>query len=870
MGLDLGEMKAQLSAMSFVLDDVDVSEGISYFGQLFAPGRWDDNSHGRVAPGGTYNTQIDADATEIKLKSTANLPAVSNGHIGQETINWSGKTATSLTGVVKGLWPCVNIGLQFGASYNTPPLKGKGYHYHVGTVPFSFLGRKVALYLITWDPVTAAWQPQAEARIIWVGRISDQISQDSNSRRWTLSCESILTELETSILVDQPFDYINGINLRGIKGRTFTITEWDGSTLAAQKVITIPSGVYTHDKLAAVIVKESSPAAGATWTITTSLTIAAVGLTLEANGKYEWRFVAKEGRTITVTAGNINNPCHAIKALGFWLTGDHVITGTPDGSKAAHFIGTTLYDDYHPLHQNCNGAKIRLYRAEKFWDDQGDDIEGTQACVSIKGAIMDPTKSDSSSSDSKGVYLARYNTKSGNDLDLIDDPTLTPYRLDAYVGKKHLEATTTVEVRQVYIPRYQSSNTKTKQGPFELLLWLLLSTGTSTYNHTTYDACPRALSVGIQASLVDIQSFLDADKEVMTSQLAHRELYVIDKATSWLELLQREGKLFSYAVVWRKGKLRLRPVLQTPGTDEWTVTLNEGNRAGVNEFPSSTMSRKTVINQYSCKLDWNPSSAKWGAPYIVNDVDSILGTKITKQVSIEHPGVALYSGKFGNIKAILDLQLVGRPIRNTLSQVGAGLAAVLEDRVFVADVVKFVSTVTTDPKGSGTRSVTSFATVVDVAWNYKTHLGSATLLLHPMDIGYPWAAAAVANTFYNAADQLTLVVRTWSPAAQPHDGAAVSPSNGFKVLIHERAPSDPTNPQSWGPFSCNTYITANAQLQLPSGTALSGWDATKEYVVTFCDYDDATATMINGEHGTWQADVDTEQLGAGDKAHRWG
>ena len=101
------------------------------------------------------------------------------------------------------------------------------------------------------------------------------------------------------------------------------------------------------------------------------------------------------------------------------------------------------------------------------------------------------------------------------------------------------------EVRQVYIPRSVHS-TGDIHGPFRQLLYPLLSTGTQDYNHSKYDKCPLSLSVGIQSDLVDITSFEEADSNILSSPLGRRDLYVIDEAIPWMELAQRECKLFGY------------------------------------------------------------------------------------------------------------------------------------------------------------------------------------------------------------------------------------------------------------------------------------------------------------------------------------
>jgi len=384
---------------------------------------------------------------------------------------------------------------------------------------------------------------------------------------------------------------------------------------------------------------------------------------------------------------------------------------------------------------------------------------------------------------------------------------------------------------------------------------------------------------------VDTASFLAASKAVVASPLAHRTAYIIDEPISWNELATREAKLFGYAPAWRRGKITMVNVLN-PDTAVWDVTLDEGNNLenpGEPEWPTMKMSTGSVVNQYKCKFQYNNNTAKFGPPITITDVDSVQGLRITKAVTIEHPGV--YRGlKSGDLRKILPAELIGRNLRFPSPMVSRSLAPTLLNKIYVGDVVKLISNRIMDPDGSGTLSTNVLALVLGVRWNHAIDpdddairpAGECSLMLLSQwsSFGDPWAPAALvdksaANGGLDVAnDELTLVALQWGKAGETDDGAAFEDTD--EVLILERAPRDPTAPDSYGPFAVDgAYETDGANiLTLESGASWAGWDATKEHIVVAADY--GTATTDQRTRGTWQAAEGTMLLGGSDKAQRYG
>ena len=96
-----------------------------------------------------------------------------------------------------------------------------------------------------------------------------------------------------------------------------------------------------------------------------------------------------------------------------------------------------------------------------------------------------------------------------------------------------------------------------------------------------------------------------------------------------------------------------------------------------------------------------------------------------------------------------------------------------------------------------------------------------------------------------------------------NDGRAVAEHAGWAVQIIERAPVDPTSPNTFGPWNTGAaYYLSNQYVQLPVGTDMGGWDASgnTEYIMTFADYPVINISQANDGKGTWQANAGSELL----------
>lgn len=893
MGFDFSTMCVAIDGLVFRVSHKD-TDGADYFGKMFSPARWDRNPHARIADATDWHQQIDADATTIAMNDTTLLPSSGTGYIGQETISWSGKTGTTLTGVQKGLYPAAGDGAYqsgyYGSTYQRVNVNQKGRSLAVGTVPFTWMGRMVAAYITTWDARVGEWATDGSEELFYTGTISREITQEPDGK-WRIETTSLVESLDRKICTTMAqVEMEETINLWGDFGRRFTIEErqetW--SILVATGVIEVAKGSYTPASLAKAISDELADSGN--WTTEPAQT---------SYGSQSRMKVSQSGKAVlqmrtgnTTTAGAQRNifiypwhqgyPCHALNALGFkWWTDTVVYSATPEMSSGLYGKDETASNEplvlYHPLNRKCNGSRLYVDDVGPLIPDQGDGPTA-QACVMIKDAILDVI----GTTETKGGYLVRYSARdtTNNYLTLTTRPGW-PEAPAGHLARK--AADKPVEVDQVFVPWTKASVAGTHaRRPFDVLLSTLVSTGTSGYNrfyidggpsYRNYDKLPPGWGLGIPADLIDLDSFDAADAHIGCDPLGDRYGYVIGPDTSWLELFQREAKLFGYGLTQRNGQLSLTNIY-APRLSSGDLTIGDATAANEFLWPENKQSVDTVINEYKCEVVYDYRTNKYAPAVFVTEADSAECLHIIKQQAIKHPGVWI-GNKAAAAKALLESTLLRRFMRFSSPVVTDSLSGTHFRRVYPGQIVIYDTTRVMDPTGSGLYDTTCYATVLNLQWEFPAYVASIELLLHTRDFGFgnPWAPSALVDFDENTGDydagwnpttrMLKLVSTQFGETGDMEDGSAFVA--GFSVIVLGR-----TSPTSvFGPFELESgYDAHNNELAVPVTVNMAAWDNTLEYVVLFADHALASAAQLLV--GTWQADATTELLSADGYAQRYG
>jgi hypothetical protein len=707
----------------------------------------------------------------------------------------------------------------------------------------------IALYIVTYDELTGAWNAYADAELLWVGRVTDRGTFVPERACWQLVAEHILNDLERQIAVDLPRSQLEGINLSGTLGRVFTAElRWVNSTATnSVAYISIDADIYTSSNaLWSAIMYELNTSANWSGTAFNYVWFSS----LFVDGKYTVMINNSHGSVdieLTITpydkrAGAILYPCHALGACGFPMLGYSrvVAPATSFGTIPAE---EKAFAAYHPLSQAVNNSRLCVERGPTtFWASQG-DYGATAAYLIVRKAQL--------AVDKEGAYIAEYNgffyDGAAGGVELLGDPrTGTGY---AYAGQRLNEEPCWVE--QIWMP-VRTTATQQMRGPFEMLLFALLSTGTPGTNHATYDALPLDISLAIPSAIVDTASFLEADTLIAGSALAARHLHVIGEPITMADLLKRECKLFGFFLAWDRGKLRLRN-LRHNAYDTWTETLGDKDKITPSEWPGVEWSHDTVINCWKCKVRYDLDTGKYGPEITIRNARSREALRVTKSTTIEHPGICI-DDPAANVIALLESELLagadslGFPV----GVVNVSLAHTKMLRVSVGDVVLYTSSLQYDPFGSGLMSTSCYALVVDCAWKYASRRGRATLLQmsrYAASEKPPWAAAALvditaSNGGWNATTkQLTLVPHyIGDPSYDSKDGATLQA--GYKISIIESGSASwegISDPLMFSPHTIAKAFEADGAniLTLVDGPGTT-WDPEKEYVVVPGAYGDCT------------------------------
>ena len=907
-GIDIGEMDVKPSAMTIAFRNVDdpAAPTTKFFAKLFAPGR-------HAASGQKSCHLKRTTATDPYVLSSATTLAVHEDNSGwttpalaytaRETFAHAAVTGSSFTGCDRGLFSCtaLSVDTRFTPTYKVPDASDTTdgtLGVEISTVPYTWIGRRIALHVVAYDDSIDAWrtdigEPSAiDSDILWIGRIQS-IRYNGERGHWELGCEHITADLEEKICTGMPSSAkLKGINCMGPQGLKLSVRSATlsvgmlGATLTYQtSEEEIDAGIYLHHASVAGQVQGALNRASSASSLSVVFKVSYNGerYAIEASNNN-----ADEAYAISIWASaqpsNTSHGCRCqpLLALGFRQAGYDF-----DALESGGFV-TIEADEppalaFHPIAPTFNDAKLFTDTVSstdetELWEANASDYGTASATVRIHGVHFDL-------GDKPEMHYSRYNGKdstsfsdvSSKDVTFLelswsdfDIAPLVPYVSDQSFAAQ-LEGEEEMAVENVWSPHMYSSGNRWR-GPFELLLYPLLSTGTPAANDATYDQLYLECSAGMDATLVDTTSFLLADIDIGTSELARRQMYVVGDGISWLDLLKRECKLFGYVLAWdaAQSKLSLRSVY-LHDLDTYTETICDSNGTDPLEFPDADMSESTVINRWEVSILFDSRSGKYLQPVVIEDEDSIQQLRTAKTVKVEHPGVFLKSGTIAGVEDVLSLAFKQNRFcwRYPWTVVTKTLAPYLFNRISIGDAVLFTSSRFPDPYGGGTMTTSCYALVINLSWNPSTWTGKATLLLYSMydaDTVNPWAWSALISSWSAVNYRLTLVAKTWGDSADVDDAAEAAA--GDYVDIIERAPADPTSEQKWVALEvASAYETDGANILTLAATTLTGWDAAKQYIVVPSVYSSAATTQKT--ENAFIGDSSTGLLGS-DQPHRYG
>lgn len=435
---------------------------------------------------------------------------------------------------------------------------------------------------------------------------------------------------------------------------------------------------------------------------------------------------------------------------------------------------------------------------------------------------------------------------------------ITPTAMQTF-GRKADDTTDTgpVTIRQVYI----------LEAPFATILkTFFYNTGTNNYNHPDFDNLGYGLGLGIPGELLGpaFESSIDKLPGAQTAMSV-----VITAPTKFSDVMGADLNIRRAFPIWRTGHLEFSQ-WQTPNGDLATLALDESNKAEA----SGTLALQRSVTTWTSEYIKNVVSIQYnrditiGAGITATNLDT---STYQNELQLEdHTSV----DDMGGVSSSMALQM-----RNTFLQnqnTGAGVEALapgylalfgtfaramrmstrsIDQRAFEGyapgDCAEVTDSFMRDP-ATGTRGVFSRPAVITrVQYDpggptpgdpskVNGMAGEVDLFFLDLHRYAQYAPSARVNDTINTygfasgyntlTQQLSLYPHAYSDPTEQNDATRFAHNDS--VIVSEIDPADPTNAQSW--IARLVATPSNDTFSL--STALTGFDPTKKYRVTYDSY----------------------------------
>ncbi len=811
------------------------------------------------------NATIDRDDTTMTVLSTADFDSSGTVYCGTETIGYTGKTATTFTGLTRGKFA------PFSTASSGAETGSRWGHRHqvfvdpnavkikplVTSQPRTWIGRWVGLWLHRWDQESGLLNARDNAQLVFAGRIAE-IADDPSNMATVVHCEHVLDYVGRAVVGRDMFtaEVKEGMLLRA--GMQFDLKDSDDSAsfLEANPLIVKPSGANGSNQIDAGF-------------YTNDEVITAIGEWLAAereasriNGRYTIARVLfgegdnKEPRThlrCTMSGSDASAwfqftmPTEVNRFLGTFqifpsesgrvMISRHLEAGTSQSSysTAKPLRSMMAYASFYMEILNTRGTFVDQNGSLPAYNNQTDPGEGVGAFI-IDGRIGVYGTIDDSTSVLRNISPAPFRYVGADD---------TYGFFDQFVERAIDDEAGPTIVKQVLF----------YQGKFaDAVRRILYSTGTEDYNHSDYDSLPYALGVGIPGELLG--STFEASLAKLPGAAAPFTL-VIDEPTQLADAI-RGALTFRWSFLrWKSGGLQFC-TWKTPVAGQ---TLNETNKAtpvGTDENPRAATVYTSEWQKQVIKVDYDrdikATSRDGGYRSSLTVVDRVAvedasgdAKSITLQLRDTYGTDVVDSIKGQFIAGAAQFT---RPISK--------LTRSIDSRFFegysVGDTVKIRDNFARDPD-TGKRSVTTrAATIIRHRWT----LGGAGFNGEVSDISgevdvmlgdrvrsvIHAPTAQIDDTATNSGYDSDTKVITTHDHVHTETNEALDATHfpiGSSVTIIEIDPADPTDP------SIHTDTVAGQSTNTITLTdGFTGFDSNKKYRIIPGNYADASTTQQAG------------------------
>lgn len=791
---------------------------------------------------------IDCNDTTITVKSTADFASSGSIHIGTEHITYTGTTATTFTGCTRGRYAPFKANTETPQRFGRPhPLAAVGDGYvvqaRVTSLQRTWIGRWVGIWLHAKSGSTL--DTLADAHLVFAGRIVGM--RDETNGLAYLELESAAGVLRDCVLLRDQWNarVAEGIIIRA--GERFSANDQQGATIAtANDLVVVESGAsganqmnagrYTLDTLADALNGWFASEKTATrllfsWTwqprfidkrngrLKSQMRVVMSSSTnnsfqfgtsddiMEFMGYTSGRMGSRIGVGNDGEFGYISEstPCRTLMRTG----GETTI-------EIENVRGTWWNNQpYFPMNLGTDNLPAGSFAALQIGEDGALVIakEGTPGST-ISTAITNSTA------------LSDIFHGHGNFYNILG---IGQYRriLETEEGD--------IKMKQVAVIKGDFSDLLTK---------FLASTGTSGYNHATWDVFTDQLSAGVPWQLLGSGWTESADH---LAESGTEVAVVLEKPTKLVEVVGPDLVARMASVVWKNQTLRLA-TWSLPAAAVSQHTLTEANKASAADASDDQRTVANESDEYlvnSVKLLYNrqmDSKGAYRSALNITDKTSQYDTGMQRPVQVELRNC--YEG-FGSAQSSIEriadslgstMGIFSKPmriIRRTISpEFYAGMAP--GDVCVVSD--DFVRDSATGARGISTRAGMIISHEIDYGGyeidtgKIRPMLGQVNILLWPRDniVAYSPCAQVdntASNGGYNSGTQtLTFYAHEHSTTNQSVDVSHFAAGDAVRVIQID--PDDPAAAQTWTTTISSVNTGANTATL---GSALTGWSSSLRY-----------------------------------------
>jgi hypothetical protein len=841
---------------------------------------------------------IDRDDTSIAVSGTTDFASSGEVYIGTECVGYTSTDATHFLGCTRGKYSPLTAGTSGSGGNrfaNHHRLGSDPYHVQMRPIvseqPRVWVGKRVAVRLHTWDAINQSINSRDEAQLIFAGRIAN-IADDPNDFATVLDIEPITEEIRNGVIGKDLWaaEMATGITL--VEGRSFLFFDGkQGSVDKTSNALTVVVGAsgtnqiepgrYSCGELCGKINAWLAGEKNAGRLYGTYGFSSPVTMNEGLRTRLDWR-IDDASSTIDCHFA-VMMPSEVCSFLGLkdtdpgsfgttenWYKSGPINTNNIAQGDAVPFVNL-VFKPTGPGRLGQEFSEIPPYPVE---NERG-------AFINQYDYLPANIKSVSDSSVEWGLFLLDEKALMVGSYDsgVLTRCWLAPFRLTAdndadansYIGRRADEPESgPITLRQVFVLEATFA---------ELMNTLIYGTGTSGYNHSTYDTLGYGLGLGIPGEVLG-GSF---ERSLSNMPGASAPIAVIiDEPTKLVEL-------FSADLVLRRSFLRWKDEAfefsqwKTPLAAQSVAALPESTKAA----PAGQVENHRVAGLESTeharpivKLDFCRDFA------VGRDGQYLKSVQLEDQTAVDDLGgnVKPYTLKLRNtygdlantgsaIEALIPDFLAYMPV---LARPFRLITRSIDSRFFegysVGDIVTVTDSFARDPL-TGLRSINARAAMIarlsyDIGgpspdgraprpaggevdlFFLDTHRGdlygpTAQVDDTQANAGYTDVTKTLVCYAQKFSHNVTFTVR-WGTHVRSYDIAEPADASNFaigdKVLIIEIDPANPAAPDYWERTIAS--VSGNS-IVLTSTLSAPAWSASKKYRVMFQKYSQVQASQLD-------------------------